>query len=213
MGFGGDFGAPFGAAAGAPAGASSQFHIYKNDGAGGPVDYTAPVATVSALTYAPAVPADGSDTTYAVRAFDPATGYEEDNTDATARLVLDAAGFDLTARPIAPDRVSARPVAGGLVVTWTAAPVPANPPTAFKVWTTPGGSVDYGSPPYATVGAVPGRLCYTLAVAGLSPGSAWSVAVRATNAAGDEPNTVSVAVAVPASGPAAVDDLAGSAVH
>lgn len=192
---------------------NAQFHVYRNDGAGGPVDYSAPVATVAALSYAAAVPADGSDTTYAVRAFDPATGYEEDNTDATARLILDGSGNDVSGRPVPPDHVAARPAMGGLVVSWGYAPGTVNPPTGFKVWVATPGPVDYSGSPHATVGYVAGRTVYTLSVTGLTPGATYAVAVRATNAAGDDPGTASASAPAPGPGPSPVDSLSGSAVN
>ena len=69
-----------------------SYNIYANDGMGGDVDYSTPIATTSDLTYATGPLATPSDNTFAVRAFDTASCIEEANTDARVRIILDASG-------------------------------------------------------------------------------------------------------------------------
>jgi len=67
---------------------ATQYRIYKNDGAGGPIDYGTVVATVtSGTTYDTAPIATGSDVRFAVRAFDSLSTQEEKNVDAFVRIV------------------------------------------------------------------------------------------------------------------------------
>src|SRR5690349_11807576 len=113
-----------------------QYRIYSNNNAGGPVDYSAPVATVSGLTWdTPALPLS-SDTTYAVRAYDTASGLEDANVDARVRIVIDASGADVSARPNPPSHLTAEPRAGGKVmVTWQYNPGGQGAaPTGFRVY-------------------------------------------------------------------------------
>src|SRR5205085_892840 len=53
------------------------YRVYSNGGTGGPVDFTSPVATTGGLTSTVGPLAPSTDTTFVVRAFDPATGLEE----------------------------------------------------------------------------------------------------------------------------------------
>jgi hypothetical protein len=186
---------------------SISYHVYANDGSGGPVDYSTPVATVTGLTYTPAAIPFSSDVTYAVRAYDTATGLEEQNVSARFRLRTGPAGEDLTGLPAAPVGLRARPgVSGSVSVTWAALPRAAGLPlpTGFRVYRgTPAVVLTAGSH-VATVPYARGVVHYSATVAGLTGGTAYQFAVRAYNAAGVEQNAA-VSTATPASaGPAAV---------
>jgi len=185
----------------------TKYHVYSNNLLGGPVDYSTPVATVAGLAYSPAALPHGSDATFAVRAFDDVTGLEERNTDRRVRIVTDAAGVDVSARPNAPAGLHARPSgSGGASVTWTYSPLgQRGAPTGFRVWVQAGGTINYAAAPTATVPYAAGVRAYSLAVTGLSGGTSYAVAARATNAAGDEPNAAVVAVVGKTAGPTAVD--------
>ena len=90
-----------------------SYNVYANDGAGGAVNYAAPIATTPAPTYTTAPLAAPSDNTFAVRAFDATSGIEEANTEARVRIVLDGSGNDVTASPNGVTGLSATPTAGG----------------------------------------------------------------------------------------------------
>jgi len=97
----------------------TSYHVYAGDGAGGPVDYATPLATVAGTTWASPPLAMPSDNKFAVRAFDDVTGLEESNVDAQVRIRVDAAGNDISGLPNAPLGLAARPTAnGGARVTW-----------------------------------------------------------------------------------------------
>jgi hypothetical protein len=188
---------------------ATKYHVYGNDGAGGPIDYTTPVATVAGLSWASPALALGSDTSYAVRAFDDVSGLEERNVDARVRVRLDAAGNDLGARPPAPLAVRAISTPDGLLVTWAYSPSASPPPTGFKVWAQIG-AINYGLSPSATVAVTDSsRSAYSVTIGSLAAGT-YTIAVRAGNAAGDEPNTMTASVTIAAAGPDPVDELAAT---
>jgi hypothetical protein len=186
-----------------------QYRVYQNDSAGGPVDYGTVVATVAGLTWDSAPLPPTSDTTFAVRAFDPVAGLEEKNVDARVRIRLDAAGVDVSGMPNAPIGLGARATGGGgATATWLYNPgAQGGRPAGFRVYV---GSpaVSYASPalsvPYSS-----GRPTFFGRLAGLAPGD-YQLAVRAYNAAGEEANTAVVALAIPAGGPLPVEDLAAA---
>lgn len=188
---------------------ATQYRIFGNGGTGGAVDYTIVLHATASLSWSPPALSPGSDWTFAVRAYDTVTGYEEPNVDARVRIQLDGTGADLGLRPMAPVGLRVDAIGGGVRVSWgcvrSATPVP----TAFKVWVTSGGTVNYGAAPAATVAFDPEQATYSRVVTGLTPGGTYSIGVRATGAAGDEPNTSAVTVTVPSGGPAAVGSLTG----
>ena len=193
---------------------ATQYHVYANDHAGGPIDYGTPVATVAGLIWTSGTLSAGSDSLYAVRAFDTVSTLEESNVDAVARLVLDASRVDITNRPGTPKDLTARPTAGGgCRVTWSYSPIAGGAaPTSFKVWNTVGTSVNYAAAPAATVPYSAGQVLYHADLAGLSDGTQYAIGVRAVNALADDGNTVQVLVTGDATGPAAVDGLAATLV-
>ncbi len=90
-----------------------SYNIYGNDGRGGDVDYGRPIATTAAPPYTVGPLAAPSDNAFAVRAFDTVSAIEEANTDARVRIVIDAAGNDVTMRPNAVVGLSARALPQG----------------------------------------------------------------------------------------------------
>lgn len=171
-----------------------QYRIYKSPDAGGPVDYSSVVATVtSGTTWATSPIPTGSDVTYAVRAFDTVTGLEERNVTATFRQRTGGSGQDLSAVPNAALAVAG--VATGTTsaqVAWVFEPgAGTTPPTGFKVYasaTAFTSTPPSGLTPKATVAYVRGRRHYTASATGLSPGTTYHVAVVPYNAAGDCPD-------------------------
>jgi len=193
-----------------------QYHVYENDGAGGPIDYSTPVATVSGLSWLSGTLAAGSDTSWGVRAYDTVSGLEEANLTATARVRLDAGGNDVTAVPNAPRAITTRAgAAGTAIVEWVyVAAGESAAPTGFRVWLTAGGTVNYAVSPAATVSAVgngPIRT-YSTTLSGLTDGATYSIGVRAYNATGEEPNETKATVVGSTVPPSNVTGLAGSAV-
>lgn len=167
------------------------YHVYSNGGSG-PVNYAAPIATVSTLTYSTSALAYPSDTVYAVRAFDTVSGLEEQNVDARVRLVLDATGANVTARPNPPVNVWAAPTAGGgAVVHWSYNPAGQGAaPTGFKVWATVGSVVDYTAAPVSVPYTGP---VGSATLSGLTDGVSYAIGVRAFSGSLVEPNTTAIA--------------------
>lgn len=188
-----------------------QYRIYKNDGAGGAVDYSTVLNTTSSLTYTAAALDLNSDTTFAVRAYDTTTSLDDGGTDARVRIVVDGTGADVTGKPVAPFAVAARPVEGGDVrVSWSYPwKGPDRLPTGFKVYKGTS-SVSYASA-VATV-AYDGGEEFSATLTGLTGGTAYKFAVRAYNAAGEESNTLVVTATSSATAPSDVIDLAGEAI-
>lgn len=181
------------------------YNVYKNDGAGGPVDYTTIVATTSSNTYSPAALATPSDNTFAIRAVK--SSLEDLNQDVFVRIIIDSSGADITGRPSSPGLVTARPGSSGTaIITWVHNHRLGGKPTGFKIWVS-SGSISYGSTPTTTTPFVDGQLVYLVAVSGLSDGVTYNVAVRATNATADDPNTTTATVVGDAVGPPTVDSF------
>lgn len=183
-----------------------EYHIYANDGAGGPVDYTSPIGTTASRSFETAPLAASTDTTFAVRAFDSESGLEEENTDARVRIVLDTSGSDISMRPAPPIGLTAEATAGGVVrVRWMA-------PTTTLFGRPLGYRVYQGSPwpsfdaPALEVSATDARL-YVADLKGLSDGEEIQICVRSYNASGEEANTTFIAIAADATGPDLVELL------
>jgi hypothetical protein len=168
---------------------SIHYNIYWNNGSGGAVDDSTPLATVAGLSWTSGALAPSSDATFLVRAVDTGTGLEEANTEATARVVTGPEGEDLSGLPGPPQSLSlAAAPGGGCRVSWAfAASSAAAAPAEFLVYLSPGGSVDY-SAPAASVPFMPGTVGYSCVLAGPYPPSAHTAGVRSSNAAGAEAN-------------------------
>ena len=166
-----------------------SYHVYRNDGQGGAIDYSTAIATVSAASaapqgsFSPGPLVAPSDNLFAVRAFDDVTGVEEANT-ARIQVLIDADGNDVSSRP--------NPVVG-LAVRWTIGEValiswgysPAGQggaPTRFAVTASLAGtSVPPGllNLPSQDVVFVPGIAGYGCRLAGLTTATDWTIKVRA----------------------------------
>lgn len=191
---------------------ATHYHVYASDGLGGPVDYSAAVATVSGLTWASPALAAGSRWTFAVRAFDTVSGLEESNLDARASVALDAARADVTGVPNPPTGLTARATAGGTArVTWAYNPGgQGGAPTGFRVYAgTP--AVGYATPA-ATVAYSAGSPSFSATLAGLTDGAAYVVAVRSYNATAEEANTSTVTLTADATGPSQVPSLVATVI-
>ncbi|MDE2508694.1 MAG: hypothetical protein KGM43_15900 [Planctomycetota bacterium] len=182
------------------------YNIYSNNNSGGAVNYAAPIASTAALSFTTSTLPPGSDTTFAIRAQDTATGLEEANTIVVRRVILDANGNDVSAQPNAPHALQAAPTAGGgCSVSWAyQSQGQGAPPNGFYVYSTAGSTPNYAAPaatvPYSTTAA--GFQCE---VNGLVDGQIYAVAVRAFNAVATESNTVAVSVTGDLTPPANVD--------
>jgi hypothetical protein len=160
-----------------------SYNIYANDGQGGLVNYETPIASTSACTHSVGPLAASSDNTFAVRAFDSVSGIEEANTDARVRIIIDATGNDVTARPNAVIGLSVRPMAGGTCwVSWGYDSTgQGGAPSEFRVSLTsgPGPSIEN---PTATVAFSPGVAGYGCTLSGLAANALYTVAVQAIGA-------------------------------
>jgi hypothetical protein len=184
------------------------YRIYVNDGHGGPIDYATPVATVYSLTWtSPALDAPGS-YKFGVRSFD-ASGLEEQNLDASARLDLDASGADVTRVPLAPLGVRALALAGGRVrVEWTSPTAERRRrPAGFRVYAQAGDLTDYTTPAAVAPNTADLSGVHAVEIGPLVDGVEYAIGVRAYNASGEEKNTSSVRVGADAAPPSPVDSL------
>ena len=184
-----------------------HYNIYVNDSADGPVDYSTPIASgVTALFWDSGTLAVSTDTTFAVRAFDTVTGYEEQGVQARVRVVLDAAGSDITDRPSKPVGLTVVPMAGGTArVHWLYPPgLPGLPPTGFHVYLNA-----------VLVATVPPNLNtfnpYSASLSGLADGVTYTVTVSAFNAVADGPLATALVTGM-ASGPDPVINLTATVI-
>jgi hypothetical protein len=169
------------------------YRIYSNDGRGGIVNFSAPIATTPSLTYSTPPLAAGADTTFVVRAFDSDSGLEEANTDARVRIIVDANGNDVTSQPNAPRSLFARPTAaGGCLVSWIySTNAQGGAPLGFNVYLSQGSTPNYSSFT-ATVPYLPGVGAYACNLSGLINGTQYTISVRAYNSISVETNTSAV---------------------
>jgi len=190
---------------------STQYRIFANDFAGGPVDYSTPIATVSGSPYATAAIPTGSDVTFAVRTYDSTSGLDDGNVDAVVRIITNGSGADKTAVPAMPSTISATARAGGECrVDWVyVRGSGVAEPTAFDVFITAGTSVTYGTAA-STVTYVNGRSVYTANLTGLTHGTAYRIGVRPKNATGDG-SPIEVSITGKATGPDQPESISGSA--
>jgi hypothetical protein len=173
------------------------YRIYSNGGTGGPVDFSAPVATTADLGFVTQALAPSTDSTFAVRAYDTDTGLEEANTAAQARVVLDGQGQDVTRRPNAPHAVCLAPSAGGgFRVSWAFRPDPrCGVPDGFKVSLARGATAT-GAAAVATIGYVPGQAGYSCVLPGPIALATYTAVVESYNAVGTDGGTATATAAV-----------------
>jgi hypothetical protein len=192
---------------------ATEYHIYTNTGAGDPINYSKPAATVSTLTWTSSTLSVAGTWSFSVRAFDTLSGLEEQNLDCSVTDTLAKSGQDVTNQPLPPSGIRAFPMAGGSVrVEW---PYPvvnrARVPAGFNVYVGAGAAPNY-SAPAATVlfGASIGN-SFVCNLTGLSSGTAYTIGVRAYSAIAEETNTNTVTVTADATGPSPVVQLTGIA--
>ncbi len=193
-------------------GGGLAYHVYANTGAGDPINYATPVATVSGTAWTSGTLAAAGTWSFGVRAFDG--NGEEQNLDCAVVIVLDGNGNDITNRPAPPIGLRAFATANASIrVEWRYPPTTGpKAPTGFSVYCTVGGSPSYTSPA-ATIAFNTGILStFVCNLSGLTGGQTYSIGVRAYNACGTETNTIVVSVAADATGPAAVDSLIATAI-
>lgn len=191
---------------------ATRYRLYRNNGAGGPVDYTTIVTNTASLTFNTPAMTVGSDNLFAVRAYDDVSLLEEDNVDQVLRIRVDGAGLDVSGLPDPPVQAAAVVSGSGKVrVSWRHVVTAGGTPTQFSIWATVGGSVNYGVGAAATVTWVASQADYSVEITGLSAGLT-SFGVRATNAVGTETNTSATGQATArTSGPAVIENIAGTA--
>jgi hypothetical protein len=173
-----------------------SYKIYVNNGLGGDIDYTTPVATTSGQSYTIESLAFPSDNSFAVRAHDTVSGIEEANTDARIRLLLDSSGNDVTLQPNAVLGLFVKALAGGTCwVSWGYDGTgQGGSPVQFIVTLTPG-LVASLSDPVATVAYLPGVSGYGSFLSGLASNTVYTIAVQAIGVASDlsgPPRTVAI---------------------
>lgn len=193
---------------------SPYFEVWQGLPDGSPIDYTStPTATLRGLTWTSSTLAAPSSNRFAVRAYDPATGYDDGNLDATVIVTLDSLGRDITSLPNAPTALTASPgPSGTLVLRWASITPPGstNAPSGFYAYLGTG-SLTYGTPA-ATVPYVPGLTLYTATLSGLSDGTTYTIGVRAYNAVGTENNTATTTATASTIGPLPISSLTGIAL-
>ena len=195
---------------------SPIYWVWQGDSSGSPIDYTAtPTATTHNLTWTSSALASSTITRFAVRVYDPATNLDDGNVDAQVRVTLNSAGLDVSNTPPAPTSLTALATSSGTAaVKWAYLNPPGstNAPSTFAVYLTAGTTVNFASTPAATVNYLTGVNLYQATLSGLTDGSTYAIAVRATNASGTDTNTNTVTIVGSTSGPSPVDTLAAIAI-
>jgi hypothetical protein len=187
------------------------YRVYANDGQGGLIDYSTPIATTPGLTCTTPALALASNNVFAVRAFDSDVGIEEANTMARVRIIIDSNGQDVSSQPNAPHALSVRPLASGTCrATWGYIPNgQGGGPLGFYVYLCPGTFPNYATP-VADTAFRAGNPWYACTLSGLSDGVTYTVAVRAYNSVAIEQNTTAIAPVVGKwTAPTNVDTLTG----
>jgi hypothetical protein len=188
------------------------YQIYGNAGSGGPVDTSVSIGTSATLSWTSPVLAYPSDWTFLVRSYDPTTGLEEQNVACLHRLVLDAAGNDITGRPNPPTGLTALLGANGtLRLRWvylTAGQL--GIPLGFRVYV--GTPTPNLSAPYVTVAYFGGQPVFFASISGLSEGVGYQALVKAYNAVAEDGGGALVSVTGSVAGPSAPDAVSAAAV-
>lgn len=189
----------------------ANYHVYGNDGAGGPIDYSTPLASAAGLSHATAPLAAPGIHRFGVRAYDPVTGLEEKNTDAAVRIEVDASGADITNRPAPISHLAARPgPAGSVVVEWSYLRPPGRvDPAGFRIWITAGSSVNYLAAPALSVAAA-GSRSYRATLPGPYAGPTYAVGVRGYLGSVDDGGELAAIVEPDSSAPDSPDDLSAT---
>lgn len=192
------------------------YHVYANDGAGGPIDYGTVYAETTGLSFTTDTLTGPAVWSFGVRAHDHDTGLEERNVDAVVTIRLDAAGHDITNIPAPVLALTGHAgKAGTATLSWQyQTSDQAKAPRQFNVYqglAGGGGGVNYATP----VATVPYRALlrvFQATVSSLTDGTTYLFSVRAANATGEEQSMTTVSVLAETSGPSAVIGVSASAV-
>jgi hypothetical protein len=193
---------------------SLGYHIYINNGHGGPIDYSSPIDTAYEPSWVSPPLAPSSSYRWGVRAFFAGSGLEEKNLDASVQLVLDDDGRDVTWTPGPPIGLRAIPLAGGrLRCEWTAVVVdPRRSPTGFNVYARPGALTDYTTPTAVVPFLTDRAGSFAVELGPFAGGTTYAVGVRSFNAYGEEHNTTSIEVDADSSPPSSIGALNAATV-
>jgi hypothetical protein len=112
------------------------YRVYRNDGRGGPIDYSTIVASTPGLTWTSSALVYPGVHKFGVRAYDQTSSLEERNVDAVIVLKLDGSGVDITSMPDPPTNLSGILKASGSVrLDWSYQLTdPLKLPTGFRVY-------------------------------------------------------------------------------
>jgi hypothetical protein len=186
----------------------TAYHVYSNTGAGDPINYGSPIATVATFSYLTSALTYPGTWSFGVRAFDLGSGLEDQNVDVAVTIILDASGKDITNQPSPPTGLRAFAMAGGSIrVEWTYASANrAKLPTGFHVYigTT---SMNYANPVATVLFTSAIANTFVANLTGLTDGTLYMIGVRAFNSTAEESNTVTVSMTADATGPLPVDSL------
>ena len=181
------------------------YHIYANQGDGGPIDYDHMVGSTTQLQWTSFVLATPGVWKFGVRASQG--GLEEKNVDAYVIIRLDGSGGDVTSLPASPLGLTATTMAAGAIRAAWDYPAGVNKAVGFHVYI--GGTAPDYSTPVATV-AASFRRHYVSDILGLIDGQSYVIGVRAYNATGEEQNSAGASAIADATGPGPVDSLEAS---
>jgi hypothetical protein len=191
------------------------YDVYINSGQGDPINYAAPVASGTELTWTSPVLSVPGHFKLGVRALDPLVGLEEQNVDAMVELVLDGSGNDITRVPLAPLGLRAFSLAGGILrVEWSCQGLGVSrQPIAYHLYLGTGLLPDYSRPVATVLRSSQSLGTFSADLSGLSVGVRYSIGVRAYNSVGEESNTIVLYVTADGDPPAVVDSLQAVATN
>ncbi len=189
------------------------YHIYTNNGDGGPIDYSSPISSVYGTRWTSSDLASGSTHRFGVRAFYSRTNLQERNLDAAACLILDAAAEDVSRTPPPPFGLRAIPLANGRVrIEWTFPGADGDRrPDQFYVYMQKNALTDYTSPAAVLPVSAGFAECYSVELEGLTDSARYVVGVRSANASGFDSNTNVIAFSADSTPPACIDGLIAAA--
>jgi hypothetical protein len=194
------------------------YRIYANTGAGDPIDWEAPVATVSGLTWNTPALAFSTDWSFGMRPYDDVLMLEYQGIDATTRVIVGPNGEDLTDRPPPVQNVIVTGAEGlALNVAWSFGVVNSGTysfvrPTGFKVWhAVAPGPIDYDDPPSVTVPYAVGQINYSATITGLTAGTDYVIGVRSYGVLSDDGSVDVVLATVDGTAPSAPQSLVATA--
>ncbi len=174
---------------------TTAYRVYWNQGTGGPVVESVPMATVAAPPYTTGPLGTSTDNTFVVRAYDTVTGLEQVGNETRVRVLIGADGTDQSGLPNTPHAlILSAAAAGGARLNWAYAPADGwGTPTGFNVYLSTGEvTVNESSIPAATVFYTPGRVGYACTLPGPYTTSTYTAAVRSFNKVGPGASLVSV---------------------